>query len=204
MNKIRLFDLNRKITFVLNTKERIKEAARTLFNDRGIGNITLRDISEKIGKSYGNITYHFPNKAELLFAIYNDMSDELIKLYPKYDIQQPKHYIDDITRISYDITRKYILFTLDHIEIKRNYPIIYNKIQINILSRQKQWKDMLKYMRDIGYLNSGLKDNDLEYIMFLSASVRFSYFQFTPKEKWGKEAYTDIVNKILLPYLAIN
>ncbi len=48
------------------TRERILEAARRLFNEKGYAATTVAEIAASIGISQGNLTYHFPTKRDLV------------------------------------------------------------------------------------------------------------------------------------------
>lgn len=48
------------------TRERILEACRRLFNEKGYATTSLADIAASVGISKGNLTYHFPTKYELV------------------------------------------------------------------------------------------------------------------------------------------
>lgn len=54
------------MTTRLSTKERILEAARSLFNARGYAATSLSEIATSIGISQGNLTYHYPSKSDLV------------------------------------------------------------------------------------------------------------------------------------------
>ncbi len=53
-------------------REDIISTARRLFNERGYGNVSLRNISDALHISVGNLTYHFPKKQDLLEAIMSE------------------------------------------------------------------------------------------------------------------------------------
>ena len=50
-------------------RESIIETAVALFNERGYGSVSLRDISGALGISVGNLNYYFAKKQDLLRAI---------------------------------------------------------------------------------------------------------------------------------------
>jgi AcrR family transcriptional regulator len=52
------------------TKDRILDAALTLFNERGTDNVTTNHIAEALGMSPGNLYYHYRNKAEIVRALF--------------------------------------------------------------------------------------------------------------------------------------
>jgi len=51
-------------------RERIIEAARELFNERGAHAVTTNHIAAHLGISPGNLYYHFGNKEEIIRAIF--------------------------------------------------------------------------------------------------------------------------------------
>ncbi len=51
------------------TRDRILDASRRLFNEKGFKATPLTEIAASIGIAQGNLTYHFPTKRELAVAI---------------------------------------------------------------------------------------------------------------------------------------
>ena len=49
-----------------STRERILDASRRLFNERGYAATSLAEIAKSVGIAKGNLTYHFPTKYELV------------------------------------------------------------------------------------------------------------------------------------------
>lgn len=52
-----------------NRRADILEAALELFNEKGIDGVTTRDIAKKIKISLGNLTYYFPAKSDIVYAL---------------------------------------------------------------------------------------------------------------------------------------
>ncbi|MBI1260123.1 MAG: DUF1956 domain-containing protein [Rhizobiales bacterium] len=52
----------------MSTKQRVLEAARTLFADRGFQSTTVRDIAMRAGTNVASINYHYRSKEELYRA----------------------------------------------------------------------------------------------------------------------------------------
>lgn len=51
------------------TALRILDHARSVFNERGVGAVGIRDIARELGLSPGNVSYHFPTKEALVTAL---------------------------------------------------------------------------------------------------------------------------------------
>lgn len=52
-----------------NRRADILETALKLFNEKGIDGVTTRDIAKKIKISLGNLTYYFPAKSDIVYAL---------------------------------------------------------------------------------------------------------------------------------------
>ncbi len=51
------------------TRDRILDASRQLFNDKGYAATTLAEIAATVGIAPGNLSYHFPTKVDLVSAL---------------------------------------------------------------------------------------------------------------------------------------
>lgn len=60
---------NREIKKKDSLREKILKTARELFNRHGYNEVSMRDISEELQISVGNLTYHFRKKEDLVEAV---------------------------------------------------------------------------------------------------------------------------------------
>lgn len=56
-----------------NGKQRIREAALALFNERGYDAVSLRDVAREAGVAIGTLTYHYKRKEDLLEDLLADL-----------------------------------------------------------------------------------------------------------------------------------
>lgn len=61
----------------MKTRDKILHTALSLFNENGVSRISSRNISEDMGISYGNLTYHFPKKEDIVLTLYQQMQDKI-------------------------------------------------------------------------------------------------------------------------------
>ncbi len=59
-----------------NTKEKILQYSRILFNELGYSQVTVRMIALKLNMSSGNLNYHFKKREDILEALYFEMVSE--------------------------------------------------------------------------------------------------------------------------------
>lgn len=183
----------------MKTREIIKETSRVLFNAKGLMHVTLRDVADEMGKSYGNITYHFRTKALVIEALYADMMAELtVATSPD---QLANHTIFTLPTLTYKISIRYLFFYFDYMELHRNFPAFMRKVERDNKKRMLHWRPMLKQLQQAGILDSELNDDDLDYLMDISGVVRTFYFQQHYPNKMSEKGYLDYVNKLLFPYL---
>src|SRR3954452_13684126 len=64
------------------TRERILDAALSLFRQRGFDETTMRDIAAEAGVATGAAYYYFRSKEELVMAFYVRTNDEARELIP--------------------------------------------------------------------------------------------------------------------------
>jgi AcrR family transcriptional regulator len=57
------------------TRQRILDMARAMFNERGLHRVGVRDIAREAGMSPGNLAYHFPTKDSLVSALMAEIYD---------------------------------------------------------------------------------------------------------------------------------
>lgn len=59
------------------TQLRVLQAALELFNEEGTAAVSASRIAERCGISKGNLQYHFPNKRDVIFAIFQLAIEEM-------------------------------------------------------------------------------------------------------------------------------
>ncbi len=62
-------------------RDRILGMALTLFNDRGIEYVGVRELARELGVKGGNITYHFPTKDDIVATLAEEFSATAAKGY---------------------------------------------------------------------------------------------------------------------------
>jgi AcrR family transcriptional regulator len=191
----------------VKTKDLIKAKGLKLFNKEGIQNVTLRDVASSIKKSYGNVTYHFPNKEALVSALYDDMLAELNEISEQ--MVEQKDVFSAILKapeFTFDLTIKYIFLFKDYIEIRRAFPDLAKRIDQSNKLRKEALMGVLRFLQAQEILRADLDDKDLDYIMELSGAMRTMFFiqhdiSIKP-DKHVKADYVDYVNRLLKPYLS--
>jgi len=111
----------------INTKARIIQQAKTLFNQSGFGAVNMYELAKSLNMSRGNMTYHFKNKELLLTEIANELwlkMDDLSKANP---IPTFKHLLEDAK--CYSTIQKEYTFIFSDSQVL-HHPVIANKMKV--------------------------------------------------------------------------
>lgn len=105
----------------MKTKERILLKALDLFNDKGVKNVTLRQIATSLKMSQGNLNYHFRTKAEIVSQLYfmlvEKMDHEMNKISQNKALLS---FLKDSAFISMNILYEYRFITRDLYTVLEN------------------------------------------------------------------------------------
>lgn len=189
----------------MTTSALILNQARELFNQHGIMQITLRDVAAALNKSYGNITYHFAGKAELLAALIHEYEVELANIGAAFETHDNLFVqLLQAPQLSFEVEFKYRFLLNDFLEIQRNFP------ELLLQTRNRQQERMTTYLRWLqklqrdGYLRPDLPEEQLQLLMKLSGLLRTFYFmQINSSLPLAllKKQYCHELNALLWPYL---
>lgn len=137
----------------MKTREKILLQALDLFNQKGVDQVSVLEISQTMGISYGNLTYHFNKKDDLVQALYVQMQHELDAAinHLVQRIFEETYYLKLVNELL-QVTWKYRFLYLSINSLMNQYPFIregeksYSATRNKILNRGK------KYLIDEGYL----------------------------------------------------
>lgn len=101
-------------------KTQILDQSRKLFNERGVANVTIRQIAKELNMSSGNLNYHFKKREDILDALFEEVT-----LFEKEFIEEVKD--TSITKGRYKKVSlvymqkmaEYRFAWLDHVQIGR-------------------------------------------------------------------------------------
>ena len=106
------------------TSERILSAALSLYNEKGVAEVSMREIAARIDISVGNLAYHFRNQDYIIESLFHQMVTERDAILS--GVQQIPSF-ENINRQLLPLLQlglKYRFFYLDTVQLVRTYPKI--------------------------------------------------------------------------------
>jgi AcrR family transcriptional regulator len=144
----------------MKTSEKIKCQALRLFNEKGVDHVSSLEISQALNISYGNLTYHYKKKDDIVLALYIEMQAEL-NIAINHLVQclfEETFYLKLVNEI-FDVIWKYRFIYLNINSLMSQFAFIqksektYSNTRVKILNRAK------KYLIQEGYLAPEVNNN---------------------------------------------
>lgn len=187
-------------------KQKIKIAAKKLFNKDGISNVSMKQIADSLGISAGNLQYHYKTKTDLLGVIYEDMYQEAIHyIVPKNSYITLHHFEEVILKFD-GLQNRYSFFFNEIIHIGRNYPEILKRHTQATLERLKDGRALLEYYAQTERLkpeNEFIDYNKLVYVFWMLSTFWQSQRQIIKSNSYvtNQCSIVEVLWNTFLPHL---
>lgn len=193
----------------ITTKEKILEAALSLYNAHGIKKITIRHIAAEIDISHGNLRYHFPTTKDIIRTLFGRMGHELNVPLSKFGTQgkeiSPEAIYGNVQAI-YSIMERYRFIFLDFTSIVRMDKNVRNAFRKVMEKRKEQLTFFFRAMRDADFMRKDISENF--YRRLTKAILMLGYawlpnralYEETLKEGLAPQ-YANIIFSLFIPYL---
>lgn len=180
------------------TRERIQLRAIALLNEKGLGNVTMRDVSAAMNMSIGNLTYHYPKWEYLIDDIFTSFQSSMDDLYVHFpmDITNIPAYIGKI----YELQMKFAFMFSDFYLFFKTHPK-YNHVKESFFQeRMMVMHQALQRLVPKGYLYPDSDEHNYMLLvkntwLLLSGWYGFSkMFEGTPHAYTREELFLSIWN----------
>lgn len=162
----------------MKKKEKILETAITLFNEKGYHKVSLREIAREAGTTIGNLTYHFPQKDDLLVSIVEELHTEFL-------ISEPSE-IHRAELLSY-LLNSFLTAERNQIEnifYYKNIPML--SLESEAIAKKNNFfqKKLFKYyisilttLREDGVLRQDIDDTDIQSLAYTIITLMAVWMQ---------------------------
>ncbi|MCT4622220.1 MAG: TetR/AcrR family transcriptional regulator [Schleiferiaceae bacterium] len=135
-----------------NTKERILCAARALFNEHGYTQVGMRAIAKETNISLGNLTYHYPLKDDIVWALYLEFSSQTENQLKLNEEEAIASAVLNALLDYYKAVFEYRFFALELPYFIKHYEAIRVQYQEMARLKKKQLLDLLFRLRSQGLM----------------------------------------------------
>lgn len=146
-----------------NTKQKIVEQALKSFNDRGLGETSLRQIAKDLGMSQGNLTYHFKHKHEIVEKLYFNLVKELDVEFQK--LSQPNSlllHVFQSSGLSMQIMYRYRFILRDFYSLMQSNPNLKSHYSALQDRRKAEFQNLFTVLKAQGIMRSELFEKEYD------------------------------------------
>jgi AcrR family transcriptional regulator len=137
----------------MKTREKILHTALVLFNEKGVSQISSRNVSEELGISYGNLTYHFPKKEDVIMALYEQMQRKINEQFTLLEKQIfGLHFVLDNLKAIFKVLYEYKFVCLGFAYLNREFDEIRQDTLVQFEYRRKLLEKMATFLAQNGFL----------------------------------------------------
>lgn len=188
----------------MTTKEKIFTKALELFNNEGVEYVGMRELAAHLNIRVSNITYYYPTKDDLVFAIsqqLNETNSQIVITDENITLEQ---FMRMLQRVFHNHI-KYRCLLLSFVHLMEQNPLIKNQykrtaerrnavINANIVALAKNGALIFKDSTDITYLTSAFS----LIIRFWISEAAISHTRLSVENQI--DHYLFIAAKSLLPF----
>ncbi|RYZ47969.1 MAG: TetR/AcrR family transcriptional regulator [Sphingobacteriales bacterium] len=156
------------------TKERILEKAIELFNESGIEYVGMRELAAALGMRIGNITYYFPTKDELVFAISKEYSESNTALHLAMEVNSLYDFLHRCSKV-FENGVKYRCLMLSMVHVMEQNQLVSENYRKVAQQRKGGLADVVAVLREKKYLKVDEEDTAWFLVAINSLIGRFWY-----------------------------
>jgi AcrR family transcriptional regulator len=190
------------------TRARILRAALTLLNERGVAEVTVRDVARRAGISHGNLCYHFSNTGELIDALYRELVAQSDASIARIPASRPSiELLYGLQATTFELMLKYRFLFLDFVAVFRARPRLKNELFLLKARRAREFAAFVAWVDEHGLLRRERYTGERE--MLFRQYDLFTDFWLSQAEIMrrgslaeAKDRYQRIAFSILIPHLS--
>lgn len=189
------------------TREKILSAALDLLNERGVGEVTVRDVASRANMSHGNLCYHFANMGAVIDALYDELVAESDgHSAPIAAIEPSVEVLYRLQATTFELMLKYRFLFLDFVAVFRARTALRRRLRELKRRRAREFAQFAAWAEAGGLLASERYPGEREQLFRqydLMSDFWLSQATILADEdpKRAKAAYQRLTFSVLIPHL---
>ena len=191
-----------------STRGLILLASKKLFNERGVYNVSLRQVAAELGISQGNLSYHFKKKEDIIKELYYEFTEALNNEFSATTKLGPNFYfVIELARKTFEAQFEYKFFLTDLHYIVNDIPELATKVSELSKQRINQFNELFKVFVEKGYMRNAEYADEYEelgsrlYILGVYSMLPV-LAEFDGQKTKSLKKYLTIILSACYPYLS--
>ncbi|MCV9388731.1 TetR/AcrR family transcriptional regulator [Reichenbachiella ulvae] len=187
------------------TREKILDKALALFNENGLASVSQRNITEALGISPGNLTYHFKKKEDIVQGLYDRLVIRFSEVFDGITKSPPSiNGMLSLSETVFQLVWEYQFFFIDYVFLMRSYPAICTHYSHLMKKREEQFLASVEYLKNEGVLRPERLPKQYNRLFFQLRLITdfFLSAQLNQDDQQRlSQEYLDQVIYLIYPYL---
>lgn len=192
----------------MDTRQKILDKAREMFNKQGVEAVSLREISKALSISHGNLRYHFPGKGVLVGTLLDDCLNQNTVFIE--ELMESNFSMEKLIEINWKASRKaweFRFLTRDMSHKADTFPEVRERLLQNYAERKLEFLALFQFMESQGLIDPEKFDG--QYTLLIDELMVHIEFGFANIELYYPGREEDKIRRyhkrlflILMPYLS--
>ena len=188
------------------TQLRILQAALELFNEHGTAAVSSTRVAERSGISKGNLQYHFPNKRDIVYALFQQAIQEMDSGWYRDHLAPTLEHMAAMYVRQLQLILKYRFFYREMADLLRQDAHLRKRFADNRDRRMRELEKFMLALQDCGLMKFPADRRRLRAIIDVTWIVNenwLNYMDYHDREVTVEamlEGYAEIL-EVLRPYL---
>ncbi|OJJ23031.1 hypothetical protein BKI52_01375 [marine bacterium AO1-C] len=151
------------------TKDKILATALQLFNEQGSEQVSTRHIAEAMGKSVGNLYYHFEDKNAIIIRLYEQLVEKLNVGFDQMQaIDVNLEIMMQAVKFTFSTLYEYRFLMINFVHIMRSIPVLKQSYQALTQVRKAQFRYTFDQLIVQGMVKKEALEVPFEYLQLQS------------------------------------
>jgi AcrR family transcriptional regulator len=196
------------MTGTMKTRDKILQISQELFNKKGIGKVSVRNICEDLKISLGNFTYYFPDKQRIVIELYHRMTGEIESAAGTITANRDSIvFLLELHNRLFKIQNSYKFFYLNNFELLNNFHEIREAYQQHRVQEGAMMRALFRNYVDKGIFKKNIEETHFERLISIAQMVNSFWIieaelNFKGSEKRKLIYYLQLCCSMLEPYLS--
>ncbi len=188
-----------------STRKIILNTSKRLFNEKGVYNISLRQIATEVGISQGNLTYYYKKKEDLIKELYYQLVEILSAEFEATSkLGSNFYFLFELARKTFELQLEYKFLIVDLNYLVNDYP----ELDISKAEVQNQrigsFKTLFNIFVEKGYMRTSEYEaeyDELSLRLYILGVYAVLFLANEPDKNVALRNYLNIILSACYPYL---